>query len=100
MPYYRKKPVVIEARQFTTNNEVGSPQMDRIVDWVNYGRLAGCGARHNGTDIFVSTLEGEMRAECGDWIIKGVKCEFYPCKPDIFDATYDLFSEAHPMDDV
>lgn len=89
MGKFRKKPVVIEARQFTTNNEIGSPQMDSIVDWINYGRLAGCGAWHNGTDIYVRTLEGEMRAECGDWIIKGVKGEFYPCKPDIFEATYE-----------
>lgn len=85
---YRKKPVVIEAMEFTTNNEVGSPAMDAIVNWVNQGR-SEAGAWHNGTDIFISTLEGEMRAMVGDWIIRGVKGEFYPCKPDIFEATYD-----------
>jgi len=37
----------------------------------------------------IVTLEGEMRADLGDWIIKGVKGEFYPCKPDIFEATYE-----------
>ena len=94
MAYYLKKPVVIEARQFITNNEVGSQQMDSIVDWINYGRLAGCGANHNGTDIYINTLEGVMRAECGDWIIKGVKGEFYPCKPEIFEATYEFYVDA------
>lgn len=40
-------------------------------------------------DIFVHTLEGEMRVNSGDWIIRGIKGEFYPCKPDIFEATYE-----------
>ena len=39
--------------------------------------------------VYVSTLEGTMRADVGDWIIKGVKGELYPCKPDIFQQTYD-----------
>lgn len=90
---YRKKPVVIEAEQFTSNNEVGSPTMDRIVNWINQGRDE-CGAWHNGTDIFIRTLEGEMRATVGDWIIRGVKGEFYPCKPDIFAATYEPVPDA------
>lgn len=86
---YRKKPVVIEAVQFTTNNEPsGSPHMDRIVNWMNQGRDKPNGW-HNGTDIFIYTLEGEMRASVGDWIIKGVKGEFYPCKSDVFDMTYE-----------
>lgn len=85
---FRKKPVVIEAEQFTTNNEFGSPTMDRIVNWVNQGRDE-IGAWHNGTDIYIVTLEGKMRAVVGDWIIRGVAGEFYPCKPDIFEATYE-----------
>jgi len=85
---FRKKPVVIEAMQFETNNEVGSPNMDAIVNWANQGKDAVT-AWHNGTDIFIPTLEGEMRATVGDWIIRGVQGEFYPCKPDIFDATYE-----------
>lgn len=99
MPYYRKRPVVIEAQQFTTNNEIGSPQMDQLVNWMNQGQGKRV-AWHNGTDIYINTLEGDLRASCGDWIIKGVKGEFYPCKPDIFEATYELFSETHPMDDI
>lgn len=45
--------------------------------------------RFAGPDLFIQTLEGEMKANSGDWIIRGVKGEFYPCKPDIFTATYE-----------
>lgn len=97
--FYKKKPVEVSAVQFTTNNEAGgSPQMDRIVEWINssepdyYPRL-DCDraiARHDGTDIYIRTLEGEMRASVGDWIIRGIKGEFYPCRSDIFDASYTI----------
>ena len=86
---YRKKPVVIEAIQFETNNEVGSPNMDKLVNWMNQGKDKMV-AWHNGTNIFIQTLEGEMQANVGDYIIKGVKGEFYPCKPDIFEMTYEI----------
>ena len=43
----------------------------------------------NGNDVLIDTLEGTMRANPGDWIIRGVKGEFYPCKSDIFEATYE-----------
>ena len=85
---YRKKPIVIEAMCFSTNNESGSPTMDSIVNWANQGEPK-CNAWHNGTNIFISTLEGEMMASVGDFIIKGVNGEFYPCKPDIFAKTYE-----------
>jgi hypothetical protein len=97
MPIYRKKPVEIEARQFTTNNGP-IEHMDDLVAWMNesgqpdrYPRLTDDVpvARHDNTSIFINTLEGEHRADVGDYIIKGVKGEFYPCKPDIFEATYD-----------
>lgn len=85
---FRKKPVIIEAMQFTTNNEVGSPTMDAICNWANQGKDKP-NAWHNGTDIYIKTLEGEMRATVGDFIIQGVNGEFYPCKPDIFEKTYE-----------
>jgi hypothetical protein len=89
---FRKKPVEIDAMQFTTNNEpYGSPVMDRIVNWCNQGQDTPV-AWHNGTCIFIGTLEGEMRADVGDWVICGVQGEFYPCKPDIFAATYEAVS--------
>jgi len=89
---YRKIPVEIEAMHFSTNNEEGSPTMDKIVNWINAGQSLTDKKRiawHNGTDIFIQTLEGEMTATCGDYIIRGVKDEFYPCKPDIFELTYE-----------
>lgn len=77
MPKYRKKPVVVEAVRWTGENvqEIGA--FDSRIEIAEADRLA------------IPTLEGEMRADPGDWIIRGVKGEVYPCKPDIFAATYD-----------
>ena len=90
---YQKKLVVIEARQFTSNNEkegISNANIDAVVGWIlnNGGK-----ARHDRTNIFIQTLEGEMSASVGDFIIQGVKGEFYPCKPDIFSATYQEVTE-------
>ena len=82
MAKFRKKPVVIEARRFETNNDDGSC-LNELVIWI------GPAACHNNTDLFIDTLEGTMTAAVGDYIIRGVKGEFYPCKPDIFAATYE-----------
>ena len=92
MKKFVKKPVVIEAIQFTTNNEPNDVEMTRMVDWINAESDMKISS-HNGTSIFINTLEGEMRAECGDWIIKGVNGEFYPCKPDVFEKTYDVVED-------
>ena len=83
---FRKLPVEIEAYHFSTNNEPDNETMNSLCMWMNNN---GTKARHDGTSIFIDTLEGEMRADCGDWIIQGVKGEFYPCKPDIFEKTYE-----------
>lgn len=83
MPKYRKKPVVIEAIQWTGEN------IDEIKVFTNYEFMF---LSADGTfDIF--TLEGKMKAIIGDWIIKGINGEFYPCKPDIFNKTYEVVSE-------
>lgn len=85
MARYRKKPVVVEAMHYT-----GEPETCvAIHEW--------CGFQHDpeaacNSGIYIETLEGRMLAEPGDWIIKGVAGEFYPCKPDIFDATYEEVS--------
>lgn len=76
---YRKKPVVIEAVQYD-----GSFPLAFLNGAENVG-AAGDGS----TDILIETLEGTMRATIGDWIIRGVQGELYPCKPDIFDQTYE-----------
>jgi hypothetical protein len=87
MAKYRKKPVVIEAIQAT-----GTPESNReIIDWT---RGSNTPARMEGnTDgvqqLTISTLEGAMWVSPGDWIIKGVSGEFYPCKPDIFEKSYE-----------
>jgi len=75
---YRKKPVVIEAVQWTGENAVKiSSFIGGHEFWHKDGRLS------------IDTLEGMMRADKGDYIIKGVEGEFYPCKPDIFKKTYE-----------
>jgi hypothetical protein len=79
---YRKKPVVIEARQFCEPVD-----FDYLARWCG-GNLTLCPSGDHQV-IEIHTLEGTMTAEVGDWIIKGVQGEFYPCKPDIFDATYE-----------
>lgn len=96
--HYRKKPVVIQAVQWTGDNlyEViaftdGPPDirsMHANMKWDEYRDLVA----RDGLMIF--TLEGKMLANVGDWIIKGVKGEHYPCKPDVFAATYE---PASPM---
>jgi hypothetical protein len=108
MPFFQKKPVVIEARQLTKDN------LDEILVWVNSnsknrvcyrteqshaqlpqrplwmaleGGWPGI-QRCISHSLVIPTLEGDHQAAIGDWIIKGVKGEFYPCKPDIFEMTY------------
>ena len=78
MKEYRKKPVVIEACQFTDQ------QSGEAIQW-----WAGDDVVLRGTIMDVHTHEGWVIASLNDWIIRGVKGEFYPCKPDIFEMTYD-----------
>ena len=82
MSKFRKKPVVIEAVQWT-----GDPEC--FVGSVFKGAFVGGPLRRIDRALPILTLEGEMLANVGDWIIRGVKGEFYPCKPDIFEATYE-----------
>lgn len=86
MAKYRKKPVVIEAIQLTDKS------FDEIVSWVGEDNLADGTSPDEGV-IEIVTLEGNHLARRNDYIIKGVKGEFYPCKPDIFDQTYELVEE-------
>jgi hypothetical protein len=83
---FRKKPVVIEAMQYD-----GSMESQREI--VNWTRGRAQGFFDLDYHLVISTLEGDMRADAGDWIIKGVKGEFYPCKPDIFEQTYEAAKE-------
>jgi len=92
MMKYRKKPVVIEAVQWTGKNHremfefLGGKHDEPITSsgpnfFINHDRIDG--------GLFIKTLEGEHAASIRDFIIKGVKGEFYPCKPDIFEQTYE-----------
>ena len=86
---FRKKPVVIEAVKWSGDN------LSEVIDFTGLNISAAhwtseelaATVKNKGLKIF--TLEGPLKASVGDWIIKGVKGEFYPCKPDIFEATYE-----------
>lgn len=98
---YRKKPVVIEAVQLKVDN------FDAVCDFMGGTPVP----KHNpdfGIDehgntnepylgVYIETLEGKMLASYGDYIIKGVNGEFYPCKPDIFEKTYDKANDSSVM---
>ena len=88
---YRKKPVVIDAWQFTKENyKEGAPLFIRQA--VDVGLWSQFGGDVIGGEI--ETLEGVMTISENDYIIKGVHGEFYPCKPDIFEATYEVVNES------
>lgn len=76
-PRFRKKPVVVEAIRWCGTNFVEINTLKP--GWMSF----------SGDTLNIETLEGTMKAALGDWIIKGVKDEVYPCKPDIFKATYE-----------
>jgi len=90
---FRKKPVVIEARQVTaeTAEEIGkwcgaSKCVDKEYNSYLWGWSLPIEKRH----LLIPTLEGDHIADMGDWVIQGIKGEFYPCKPDIFGLTYEV----------
>lgn len=80
---YRKKPVVIEAVQWTGDNYL------EIKKFMTAETLEVFDSDLRNKQIYIRTLEGKMVADLQDFIIKGIKGEFYPCKPDIFKATYE-----------
>lgn len=99
---YRKKPIEIEAAKFEGTN----PELHSIYTWIEENTLGSFEplSRIEGEEpwpasgvsidpasgrMIIATLEGGMHVELGDYVIRGVKGEFYPCKPDIFEATYE-----------
>jgi hypothetical protein len=86
MGKYRKKPVVIEAWQFTGQDRMDWPEPFASDDRLRAVLFSG---KSRVDAVEIVTLEGTMRADVNDFIIVGVKGEVYPCKPDIFEATYD-----------
>lgn len=90
---YRKKPVVIEAFQLEHRGMVGA---DWFWDAVSENKIViyNFGKQYSEPAYCeIKTLEGIMRAETGDYLIKGIQGEIYPCKPDIFEATYESCEE-------
>jgi hypothetical protein len=86
MAKFRKKPVVIEAVQWDETKEGYQALLDMGMPAASYSSHV---TENFVRNLRISTLEGAMNASKDDWIIKGVKGEFYPCKPDIFAATYE-----------
>ena len=80
---FRKKPVIIEAFQLTKE----------ILEHTEKYNLIFKGVFSQGDYVLIDTLEGQMRGVIGDWIITGIAGEVYPCKPDIFEASYELIKE-------
>ncbi len=85
MPMFRKKPVVVEAIQWDGElSTYGRIQLMESADLDE--QVAFC---PDDDTLMISTIEGDMTAQLGDWIIRGVNGELYPCKPDIFAKTYE-----------
>ncbi|MCX0396936.1 hypothetical protein LI014_06065 [Clostridium perfringens] len=82
---YRKKPIEIEAMHFTNKTK------DMVYHWANEQQfnIQPSYDKNGEPCLIIPTLEGEMICSLGDYLIKGVKGEFYPCKPDIFEETYE-----------
>ncbi len=98
MPRFKKKPVEIEAWQFTVPTDMSLAPMwieHAVTKWPEVGGISFEKVVDIGPCVVIKTLEGTMTAIPGDWIIRGVKGELYPCKPDIFEMTY---SPAEPME--
>lgn len=100
MPRFCKKPIEIEARRVPSDDSDITAYLHEgiaLAEWcggtsylmTEEGERAYEGCEYVGPHLSIKTLEGTHAAEPGDWIIRGVAGEFYPCKPDIFDATYE-----------
>ena len=83
MGFYRKKPVIIEAVQLE------DLEVHTLMAIQQFAGLGNDKLLAVSDGVLINTLEGNMKASIGDWIIKGVSGEFYPCKPDIFEKTYE-----------
>lgn len=104
MAKYRKKPVVIEAIQYKVIEEIPckygvakKTNINEIAQFMKVNSLREATTPNDTcegeTFLPIDTLEGIMKASIGDYIIKGIQGEFYPCKPDIFEQTYELIEQ-------
>lgn len=88
MPRFRKKPIVIEAEQWFPEKEI-----EGVVVLIPNGDIEGVYKGTAEKQYFIETLEGRMYLSPGDWVITGVNGEKYPCKPDIFEKTYEAIDD-------
>ncbi len=87
---YRKKPVVIEAIQWNGNNlEEVMKFLNSEFSYAEHHTYHTSKFTYAYDELFINTLEGTMKVSIGDYIIKGINGEYYPCKPDIFEKTYE-----------
>ena len=98
MAKYRKKPVEVEAFQFTQERHGSNAEWPEwlLMAWNNEPPKVGALFRKSGdgpVSYLISTLEGALHISVDDWLIQGIQGELYPCKPDIFEATYELVKE-------
>lgn len=87
---YRTKPVVVEAMQYVGTNFL------ELNEWSNH--QVKVDIRSHSNKVVIPTLEGGMEVSLGDYVIKGIQGEFYPCKPDIFEATYEKANESEKIE--
>lgn len=99
---YRKKPVMIQAFQMTAARHESSEDWPEWLHaaWNKSGIDAGVMYWVAGEGLCISTLEGQMKIGVDDYIIRGVKGELYPCKPDIFELTYEKVEQTNAKEDL
>ena len=113
MPMFRKRPVTVEARQFAgatsdvhgvyqwiESHTAGSFEPLAVLDGDVPAPKSGVSIDPATGELLIATLEGVMRASIGDWIIRGVAGEFYPCRGDIFEATYEGVADDGRVDSM
>lgn len=96
---FRKKPVVIQAERVPVTKHGDKRDLNawgELAIWLGEEKSWMIVDTPTGLGIEIKTLEGKMLAMPGDWIIRGIQGELYPCKPDIFEATYEPASESKP----
>lgn len=86
---YRKKPVVIEAIQWDGTHE----QAGEVIAFADGAVFVRTDLNHKRQYLWIDTLEGQLKVSPGDFVIRGLRGEYYPCKPDIFEATYEQVEE-------
>ena len=88
---YHKKPIVIEAFQMTEKRRWDNSEWPNWLHqaWQRGPSEGGVWCKNGGDELYCGTLEGVHKIDWDDWVIQGIKGELYPCKPDIFEATYE-----------